>query len=102
MPEVPFYVESRLPEAEMIQNQGPTANLHDFNGCAVQWGQGSIRDKVTRDLSAICELFPKYLKLMPTLRTPLLINLNRRDSEQFPCPCDDGGRSQNTLTFVFL
>jgi len=35
MPDAPFYVESRLPETEMIQNQGPKANLHDFNGYAL-------------------------------------------------------------------
>ena len=36
IPEVPFYVESRLPEAEMIQNQGLKVNLHNFNEYALQ------------------------------------------------------------------
>jgi hypothetical protein len=31
----PERVASRVPEMEMIQNQGPKANLHDFNGYAL-------------------------------------------------------------------
>ncbi len=35
-PEAPLYVESGVPETEMIQDQGPMANLHDFGGHALK------------------------------------------------------------------
>jgi hypothetical protein len=35
-------VTSRVPETEMIHNQGPKANLHDFNEYALQQGWDSI------------------------------------------------------------
>jgi len=41
----------------------------------------STLDTVTRDLSRICELLPKHLKLFTALRTSLLINFDRWDSE---------------------
>ena len=49
---------------------------------------------LTQGLNQVCELLPKNLKLMPTLRASLLKNLNRRDSQNPSHPCDDGGERQ--------
>jgi hypothetical protein len=67
-----------------------------------QWGQfmqfqgtppfGPI--VLIRDLSGICELFPKHLKLFPTLLTSLSPNLHRSDSKNPPSPCGDVGKGQ--------
>ena len=46
----------------------------------------------TRDLSGICKLLPKHLKLITTPHTPLLPDLNRRDSQNPPYPCEDVGK----------
>ena len=46
----------------------------------------------TRDLSGICKLLPKHLKLITTPHTPLLPDLNRRDSQNPAQPSDDGGK----------
>ena len=40
----------------------------------------------------ICELFPKHLKLTPTLRAPLLINLYHPNSKNPPYPCNKVGK----------
>jgi len=37
-------------------------------------------------------LFLKHLKLLTTLRTPLLVNSDRRDSQNPAQPNDDGGK----------
>src|SRR5208337_3480882 len=51
-------------------------------------------------LNVIYRLFPKHLKLMPTRRASLLVNLNRRDSNNLAQPSDDGGKRPLRLNIL--
>jgi len=66
-------------------NAGQSGQNHDRQTHEANQSTNVKNLRQPAKLSPFCDhrytSFPKHLKLMPTLRTSLLINFNRRDSE---------------------